>query len=99
MGEDFYNDIDAVRVHLSDSAILEQMAEECCELGQALLKKSRKLRGENFTPLTLDEIHKNITEEFTDVIICSEVLGLQIDMDIFVNKLHRWIERLENANN
>lgn len=99
MDEQFYEDIEIIRSHLNDSALLEQTSEECCELGKALLKKSRKMRGENFTPLSLDEINENVEEEFTDVILCATVLGLKVNMDIFVNKLNRWLERIEHENN
>lgn len=44
-------------------AFLEQTAEECAELAQALLKESRRLRGKNPTPKSADDCHKAIEEE------------------------------------
>ena len=83
-----------IRSTLSESAILEQMAEECSELTQALLKKARKLRKENYTPRTMSEIDDSITEEFTDVILCAKILSIYENPYIFKEKLNRWIKRL-----
>ena len=41
-------------------AVLEQTAEECAELNHACLKMARKLRGENYTPATWEEISENL---------------------------------------
>lgn len=88
----------AVRKELTEAAMLEQMAEECSELTQALLKKARKLRNENYTPKALDEICENIEEEFSDVMLCSRVLYLTSDFSIEQKKLDRWIKRLRGNN-
>ena len=56
-------------------AVLEQCAEECSELGKACLKLARKLRDENPTPMSEEEIHKNIEEEIADVLTCFNVIG------------------------
>ena len=74
-------------------AMLEQTAEECNELAKALLKKARKLRGENPTPLTMTEIDKDITEEYTDVIQCTRELKLSVDWDQMRTKEERFIQR------
>ncbi len=74
-------------------AMLEQTAEECNELAKALLKKARKLRGENPTPLTMTEIDNDITEEYTDVIQCTRELKLSVDWDQMRAKEERFIQR------
>jgi len=86
-----------IQKHIPEPARLEQMAEECTELAQALLKKARKIRGENFTPRNMEEIDKNITEEYTDVILCAVSLGLTVDTEVYSEKLTRWIERNKNV--
>lgn len=85
--------IETVQNLITEPALLEQMAEECCELAQALLKKARKLRNENYTPNSLADINLDITEEYTDVLLCAEVLNLNISGALFDQKLNRWIIR------
>ena len=51
-----------VKECIGEAALYEQMAEECTELAQALLKKARKLRGDNPTPRTMKEINDSIEE-------------------------------------
>ena len=80
---------------LSDAAIYEQLAEECSELAKASLKKARKLRGENPTPLFNNEIDAAITEEFSDVMLCSKILGLYSDDRTMESKLSRWCNRIK----
>jgi NTP pyrophosphatase (non-canonical NTP hydrolase) len=82
-------------------AALEQLAEECCELGQAALKLARKLRGENPTPKTLMECQEALQEELGDVLLCTkliripDILGSDDCIDEGAKlKLERWIERL-----
>ena len=72
---------------------LEQMAEECCELAQALLKKSRKLRGENYTPKSIEEVCDAVNEEFTDVILCARTLGMSESPGLMHEKAKRWHSR------
>lgn len=94
MAKDFYEMVDIIRTNLSEAAQLEQMAEECNELAQALLKKARKLRGENYTPKTLEEIQQSVEEEWADVVLCAEVLNLDfVPMNIMEWKLNRWVNR------
>ncbi len=93
----YRSDILKVRERLSEAAILEQMAEECTELAQALLKKARKLRNENYTPKTLDEITASINEEMADVSLCATVLEMHPDYFIKTEKLQRWVSRLEGT--
>ena len=53
-------------------AVLEQLGEECCELGQAALKLARKYRDNNPTPKTEQEYINNLAEEMADVMMCIE---------------------------
>lgn len=84
---------DIIRECISEASLYEQLAEECSELAQACIKKSRKLRGENYTPKTNEEIDRNIREEFTDIILVSDVLRLHSDADLYYKKLRRWVDR------
>lgn len=90
---ELYSNLDKIRHLISEPALYEQMAEECSELSQALLKKARKLRNENYTPKSYSEINDNLIEEYTDVRLCAMVLSLSIDETILSEKLNRWIFR------
>lgn len=84
-----------VKDYLGEAALYEQMAEECTELAQALLKKSRKLRGNNPTPLSMGEIDFHIEEEYTDVSMCAELLDIDVNFAIYNSKLSRWEDRIK----
>ncbi len=92
-------DVQIIKSTIPEAARCEQMAEECAELAQALLKKARKLRNENFTPKTMDEIDNSIDEEFNDVMLCAIVLDLYPSNKMLTKKLSRWVERNKHANN
>lgn len=81
---------------IGKAAALEQLAEECTELARAALKYSRKLRGNNPTPKTLEELEADLTEEFTDVTVCAMCLKLCADYEIMFSKMKRWQERIQN---
>ena len=85
-------------LEIGKAAALEQLAEEATELAQAALKYARKLRGENPTPKTLEEIKANLIEEFTDVTLCADVLGLQHDWMMKEQKFKRWEEWIKEKN-
>jgi transcriptional regulator with XRE-family HTH domain len=79
-------------------AVLEQLAEECAELGQAALKLARKMRGENPTPKTVDALQSALTEETADVVNCIEHISLLNRDDIETikaDKAARWRERID----
>lgn len=83
-------------------ATLEQLAEECCELGQAALKYARALRKENPTPKSERECREALTEETADVLLCIDKLNLiALDLhkaaQIMTEKEKRWDERLKEA--
>lgn len=83
---------------LSNADLYEQLAEEATELAQACLKMSRKLRGTNPTPLSIDEITKMLTEEFTDVVSVASILLVGVDSNLANAKRARWNDRLSNLN-
>lgn len=85
-------------------AALEQLAEECAELGQAALKLARFLRGQNPTRKTKREIQESLQEEVADVLLCIELIqktGVvgspgRID-EIMTGKYERWIDSLSEV--
>ena len=84
------------------AATLEQCAEECNELAQSCLKMARKLRGDNPTPKTIDEIVVDLTEEIADVEVCieeilhAEVVSGNDISEIKNSKRERWRKRINN---
>ena len=85
---------------MTPAAVLEQLAEECAELGQAALKLARVLRNENPTPVTESEAIKQFREELGDVrlvikVIENEMIGKIDTSDIEVTKAQRWLNRLK----
>lgn len=82
-------------------ALLEQTAEECCELAQACLKMARKLRDENPTPKSVEDIRDNLIEEMADVHLCrkllheADVVSFWEVIPITVDKEERWKKRLD----
>ena len=78
--------------------LLDGLAEECCELGQAALKLRRVFDGTNPTPKTEEEAIDRFEEEIADVYLYLE----QIDYssahvsEIMVQKRNRWERRLNH---
>ena len=85
--------INTIRKTIPRPALYEQLAEECTELAQASLKMARILRNENKTPVTIDEARESIKEEYTDIILCTETLGIVPSSAIMASKLKRWVAR------
>ena len=88
-----------IKAFVSEATLYENLAEECTELAKAALKKARKLRGENPTPKTIEEIDNDIDEELADVHVCMYVLGLGCEIDEFYRKIARWCDRIEKLHN
>lgn len=86
-----------IRGYISEATLYENLAEECTELAKAALKKSRKLRGENPTPKTMEEIDTDIDEEIADVNACLFVLDRGSNFDYFCQKLARWCDRIKES--
>lgn len=80
-------------------AVLEQLAEECCELGQAALKLSRIMRGENPTPVSIEVAQFDFAVEAGDVTLVLDLLrrnGVRVANRKQKNhKMNRWIRRLK----
>lgn len=87
-----------IKSKIGKPAVLEQLAEECCELAQISLKRARILRGENPTPKTITETDANFLEEIADVLTCISVIADELDMNKVRNvqkkKLNRWKKRI-----
>lgn len=87
-----------IKSKIGKPAVLEQLAEECCELAQISLKRARILRGENPTPKTITETDANFLEEIADVLNCISVIADELDMNEVRNvqkkKLNRWKKRI-----
>ena len=83
------------------SALIENVAEECLELGHASLKLSRVLRGENPTPVTEEAAIAKLIEEAADVTLMVEALkqaGIISDADVkdeVKYKKQRWAKRID----
>ena len=84
---------------VGESAILEQLAEECVELAKASLKLSRVMRKENPTPVTVNDAFDNLVEEVGDIRLLLQVLDFMYDgidtQEIENYKLQRWKNRVE----
>lgn len=91
--------------YIEQPALLEQLGEEACELGQASLKMARYIRSENPTPKTAFDVTKDLVEEVSDVLVCIEELkaaGFINDKTINAMKeikRTRWYERLGGNEN
>lgn len=86
-----------------ESYMLRQLAEECCELGQAALKVVRAMNEE--TPMSMGEARENLVEELADVLnmigivkvgILTEVENYDVAME-GDRKMDRFRERIEAA--
>lgn len=84
---------------VGESALLEQLAEECAELAKASLKLSRTMRKENPTPVTTNEAFENLVEEIADVRLLLRMIDFMYDgidtADMEQYKLQRWKNRIK----
>lgn len=91
-----------IKSHVGEDEVLAQMAEEAAELAQACLKLRRALMNVNPTPVTEGEAVAKLTEEFSDVMLCMELLGLhkpdpeQVRSWVMY-KASRWAKRLREG--
>ena len=81
---------------VSMPALYAMLAEEAAELAHAACKAFRYTEGSNPTPLTSDDIYDMLIEEFSDVALIANILGIHPDEDIMNAKLQRWEERLSD---
>ena len=89
--------IESISSKYETKTLLDQLAEEATELAHAALKASRIMRGENPTPVTLRDAEAMVTEEWTDLCLVADVIGLSLDEDIYDGKLNRWEHRLSEV--
>ena len=82
---------------IGTAAMYEQLAEESAELCKAALKMARIIRNENPTPVTGVQALGDLHEEYTDVLLCADELGLMWDEDIAAAKQERFKQRWEEA--
>lgn len=89
--------VEAMQVIMAESdelALLNQLAEECMELGKAALKMARAEKlVRSPTDVTIPEARAQMGEEAGDVALLMQVLG--ISMTINRDKILRWAERLK----
>ena len=97
--ERMQNNIATIKQTLPLPDIYDQLAEEASELAQAANKMARILRGNNPTPKTEKEAMTDLIEEYTDVIVCQNVLDIHTDILLADYKLYRWRKRLEDSRN
>lgn len=88
------SEIEYIAKNLDDSDLFLQLAEEAAELSQACLKYVRAYRGNNPTKDSEEVYLKNILEELTDVRVSADVLNIEEDIDTYINKIHRWADRI-----
>ncbi|WP_418453212.1 hypothetical protein [Candidatus Ventrimonas sp.] len=79
---------------IGKAAMLEQLAEEAAELAQAALKEARILRGNNPTPVTLEEAEEHLVEEYTDICHCAMEPDVPVDWAQIEEKRERWKDRM-----
>lgn len=86
---------DFISDNVSGRSVLEQLAEEASELAQASLKMIRTMEGsDNPTNITFCEAMKKLQEEYTDVTLLCDVLGLDRSKNLYIKKLLRWEWRI-----
>ena len=93
--------VEMILEKVSPGDLLCQLAEEASELAQAALKLRRAIEPGNPTPITKEEAEGALLEEFADVILSCQLLGLTEQVEtvefIHINKMERWIDRLQNG--
>lgn len=96
--QDKMTEMKRIRIELGLPEVLAQLAEEAAELSQSALKLRRVLDGHNPTPVTLSEAEEHLQEEFADVLLSMEIVGVDVPCTArtISAKCSRWIERLED---
>ena len=92
------SEIEYIAKNLDDSDLFLQLAEKAAELSQACLKYVRAYRGNNPTKDSEEIYLKNILEELTNVRVSADVLNIEEDIDTYINKIHRWADRIRCRN-
>lgn len=90
------SDINYIKQNIPIEDLYNCLAEEAAELAHAASKMVRALRGINPVSKTVQEIHKNLIEEYTDLfLIAYNMLDLDADSRRMEGKLCEWAERIE----
>ena len=89
--------IESISSKYETKTLLDQLAEEATELAHAALKASRIMRGENPTPVNILDAERKLVEEWTDLCLVADVIGISLDEDIYDGKLNRWQHRLSEV--
>lgn len=96
------NEVDArsfVKEHLSQRAIILQLAEESAELSAAASKLVRVLDGCNPSPVSQEAARKKLLEEYGDVLDCIDILVSPSEnaevVDARMKKFVRWAGRIK----
>lgn len=69
-------DIEFIRSKLTEEDLKGLMAEETCELYQAISKLNRAEKNVPGSVISAEEAKEMITEEITDVSFCADLLGI-----------------------
>lgn len=92
------SELDYIVAKTPSKELYYQLAEEACELAQAALKVNRAINLDNPASISLSEAHRNLIEEYTDLILIADIiLGLEPKVEIAEAKTDRWYQRLRNA--
>ena len=84
-------------------ALLDQLTEECCELGKAAMKVVRAMGEGTPTPVSLGDARENLVEEIADVMVMltllkigflTEVENYDIEQEMD-RKFDRFVDRIE----
>lgn len=92
-----YERLRYVSANINRAALYEQLAEESTEVAKAALKLARIIRNENPAGTTFDEALDNVIEEWADVSLVADVIGLVTNADIYEKKLDRWVDRINGG--
>lgn len=96
---EYFNRVEFVRENVSRNDKLLQLAEECNELAQAILKVRRLEKSSNKPHQSKSEIYANLYEEMADVELCMDILKNELTSAIILveknHKLKRWCDRID----
>lgn len=96
------NTLQFIRLCTGRRTLLEALAEESTELGQAALKVIRsQCLNENPTPVTSSEALEKLAEELVDVLMIVYVMGYNLDVILAEMKnspkWNRWVQRISEG--
>ena len=87
-----------VRSHTDRRTLLEQLAEEAAELSQAALKLIRaEGLSDNPTPANVSIASEQLNEEFADVLMAADAVGIPVLESCDNSKWRRWAVRIREG--